>query len=512
MAIPSPNIDVDPIREALKALAGVLDKNLSPLKKITTVIEAIGKITITSTQKIAEFTSKINSAGVALLRFPINVLDSAISSMQIGIARFVALADPAAFNLFKLAVDDLYASIGRALVPVMHAATAVVRSVANAIIGLNGDGKKVLAFIAGGTVALVTFGVAMGGVIAITGVSTAGVLAFAAAMAVVEAVATGGIGPILSAIGYSLGAIGVAGASLGSVLAAVAGGVVGLFAAFGDFGPILKDASALLSGFMEALGAELKNLMPLAQPLITFLGQFAGFFGRMIIFSAKLVSALEPVLTLIGNLTNGILSQLMPIIDLLAEGAIVTLVAAIAGVAAAAALAAAPFIALGLAIKGILDFLGIKIPQIAIPKGKPGESTGAAVRSTSTGDVSDVLRKARESAFSIGGSKGPQDRTADNTENIANGVLGLQNYLEQLPQKVWEKFKDIPDHIAKKLKELLPNGKEAKEFIAKSQTNSGAFAGGIAGTVVGGPVGGAAGRLFGGIVSEGYDRARKLFD
>ena len=68
----------------------------------------------------------------------------AVSSVGNAVAGFVKLASPVHVQMFNLAVDDLVASIGKALVPVMEYGTKIVRLFADVVFQMSGPLSRIL--------------------------------------------------------------------------------------------------------------------------------------------------------------------------------------------------------------------------------------------------------------------------------------------------------------------------------------------------------------------------------
>src|SRR6185312_14682149 len=222
------------LQDGIGALKATAARTISPIFTLTSALKSfaiaavegvkilgemgkmIGEGVAKSTQNIKNLITNLAIGAVAL-----GVLEKSIGAVGSQIGKFVQLANPAVFQLFDRAIKDLYASIGRVLVPILEKATQVFRSIGTAIFSMTGDGNRAVQLFGVLSVGLV----ALGAIIAALGVkaviTAVGMTVFGAAMAVIEAIATGGIGPILSAIGASLGAIGTVGATLAGVAAAI---------------------------------------------------------------------------------------------------------------------------------------------------------------------------------------------------------------------------------------------------------------------------------------------------
>jgi hypothetical protein len=134
-------------------------------------------------------------------------------------------------------------------------------------------------------------------------------------------------------------------------------------------------------------------------------------------------------------------------------GAIVSLLALLAGVILTVTLALSPLIAVMIAIgyvvqkataalSGFLRSIGIGGRSAA------GGSVGVAVRPATIGSVEDYGRKAMQAAFSLGAGAGPEERTA--------------NVLDELYKYFKENF--ISD-LMKALKDVIPGAKTAERAV-----------------------------------------------
>lgn len=374
--------------------------------------------------------ANVAKLGVSLLRMPLDVIDTTISAIQINIARFVKLAAPGPFMLFERAVDDLYASIGHILVPVLNVATQFIRSLGSGLNGLNEDGQKAIQAIAAGTT---------------------GMLAFAAAATLVETVLTGGILP---------------------VIAAVVGGMGGLLVMSGDFKSIFDGIASAVGGVMNAVGKMLTSLMPVAQPFLDFIADIGKLLAGTIAEYANVFTSLAPEMGALTVAFNEVKNAVMIVITSMQGAQVAILSTSIRAIAQVAALAA-PYIAafaqaignlVTKVVKWISDLFGIQVPNLAAPEGELKDNTGAAARSVSTGDPADALRKARESAFQMGTGGSPASKTAENTSAIKTSMDQVQGKIDRIvtavenfPQTVKNFVSEVGREFAEAIKNRLPD-------------------------------------------------------
>jgi chemotaxis protein histidine kinase CheA len=97
-------------------------------------------------------------------------------------------------------------------------------------------------------------------------------------------------------------------------------------------------------------------------------------------------------------------------------------------------------------IRRLLTLVGIDLPDA--PEVKPKDNTNAAVRQTSTGGVDDVLRRAREQAFTLGGGgKSDAAKTASAAEAMNKKVGEIADQIRAIPDKIIAEMGRLPEHI-----------------------------------------------------------------
>jgi len=361
---------------------------------------------------VASYLGQMAQRGAAVLAAPMQALDSAVGAVTANVARFVALANPAAYQMFQRSVNDLYATIGQALAPVLAEATQIFRSIGSALSGLGPSGTKFIQAAMGGTAALI---------------------AFAAAMVVVETVATGGIAPLVELL-------------VGGLLAGLAGAVT----ATGTLSGMMESFSAVLGGTFEALGEVVGALAPAGAAFMRILGEagkiLAGFaqqvaglaagmadiFNGLIDVIQELFVAVRPIIEGVAAAALGILKIGIDILRLKLLEAAPYLVVFARGVGTVVS-------ALAAATKSMLAFIGVSLPDFTPRKSASKDNTGAAASHATTGGIDDVLRRARESAYAsgIGGAKVDP---LEETRSLSNGVIQkadeLIRSLQDLPEKL----------------------------------------------------------------------------
>lgn len=193
---------------------------------------------------------------------PIKALDSFIGSVESNIVRFVRFANPAKVQQWQIAVDDLWAVIGQALVPALDAARVVIRAVA--------DG------------AMASLSKVISGVTSVF--KTDAFLSFVKRIASTVSGVVASFGPLLAGVGRALQ----------PVFRVLEMNVAG----FGELLVMVADVLGELTPILEAVAnvwAEVvKALKPLASLAVQIFGGILTVFAKMASFW---VSILEPIAT-----------------------------------------------------------------------------------------------------------------------------------------------------------------------------------------------------------------------
>ncbi len=303
---------IPPLQGLTSALKGMATAAVSAGNAIGILLQGLAKLAAVS---IATSFAMM-AAGDQLLKLPLGVLEKSIASVGSEIGRVVQLAQPGVFKLFEMAIRDLYASIGIALIPVMEKATEIFRTIGGAIYGLTANGQKVIQVLAVSSVAFVSLGAVLAGVAALAVAGAVAITALSAAIAILEAVASGGaMIPVLAAIGASLTALGTAGGAAAGVMGAVSAVMLSITAVATDLTPILNQLAKTFMMFMDTLGAAFKTFSSsgILKEIATLLDGFA-----------KTVASLIAELTPAFGLFIKILGDLMPVV-----GAVVKAIAAV---------------------------------------------------------------------------------------------------------------------------------------------------------------------------------------
>jgi hypothetical protein len=365
-------------------------------------------------QRLKEFRTALRQAfDGTFLKAGTAAFQAGINAIQSTLVGFVAKANPAAAIRFNLALDDLQATIGRAMLPALDQFTRLLRGIGSAFNGLDGNGQKLIAGIAAGTVGLIAFG--------------------AAALAV-QTIMSGGLLPIFSA---------------------VAGAFGGFALVTADIGPALKEIGSIFSGVFNKLGAAVAgfvgsgamtaiavSLAEVAGVIADVAGGFlTGLIPAMNVF-AQLVQVFTPIMTSLAGAAGAMLNA---VVDMWANG-----------IVSGVEMAAPYLLAFGELVlqvaklsyegwKTLFSYIGVNLPEFGqtnTPKGTTPDNTGAAARRTSTGGVSDVLTRARESSYGAGIAK-PDDPAKKSATHLANIeeeakkiVDGVNAFLSEFPAKV----------------------------------------------------------------------------
>lgn len=431
------------LNQTAYAVTTAIDKVGGALKSVAQVAvslwnagsQAVGAVNRLASDMV-KFGAETAKAGTALLRLPLDILETAVSSIQMQVARFVKLANPAEFQRFQQAVDDLYASIGRVLTPVLQAATDLFRSLGGALFGLNESGQRAIRALAAGTAAM---------------------LIFAAAAVALQAIMSGGVLP---------------------VIAAVVGAMAGLIATSDAFRPALANIGKVVGGVLESFGAALEQLLPAAQPVMDLIGDIGRIVGATVAHYSGLFASLAPQIGALTAAFGTIREAFVQVIEAV-QGVYISVLSEGIKILADIVEAAAPYVAafakvLGELVSSIVrwaaSLLGFNIPALTAPQSNPANNVGAAARSTSTGSVDDVLRKARESAFSLGtGANSAASTTAANTtainqaiqqqqakiNEIVAGINNVVNDVKEFPGKVATAISNAADYVVEGISNAL---------------------------------------------------------
>lgn len=412
-----------PVMRGLAAAVGVAGESVKQFASGATLLGIAlvqgAQASIKFAGEVANFVRQVAQGGANLASGPMRALETGIGAIQSQVTRFVALIDPAAVFRFQFAVDSLYATIGQTLVPVLNQFAQVIRGIASAIAGTTEQGKMVIAALAAGTVGLIAFG---------------------AAVAVVQAAATGGLGPIIGALTGAVGGVLLATGKLTPLFDTLASSMSGFLDqiggaldvatdAFTGLMPLLADFSGEMAGFASYLIGAAQRLMPaimdlgavfvsLAKPALILYELYAGPLVEGFVLLGKVVSFVAPAVVLLGQVMGEMLEKV--------QGW----------------------------IRELLSLIGIDMGPA--PAGGPRGATATPatpVRPAAFSSASEDLRKAQASAYSLGSGAGlsPADRatiaTAAHTATMAERVGSLRDAINDLPNKILIEMKHAIDYF-----------------------------------------------------------------
>lgn len=556
------------LQDAFGAFKATIAGTLSPMFTLNSAFKSLGTAVSSTSRMAAEGARTIAGAFAEMGRYatqvaglisaPLLALEAGIAAVNVGVARFVKLASPGVFMRFQLAVDDLYASIGRALIPVLERATLVFRTIGSAIFSLDGTGQKVIQGIIAATIGLTVFGAVTVGLVTILSVGATALMAFATAVEIVKGVLSMGLLPVITAIIGGLG--GGALASLIPIFSGIGAAVAGFMAMTGDFKPLLDKLAVAFRDVMNAIGEALSSfsgsdiLTPVLSAIVEFVKVFAGLFAAAvkmvmpgIAAMASVLGNLAPVIFKVGAalaalafgpllavlspiisavwLTVKAFEVMRPALDTFAKvftsvfdqvislfmdlgSLFVDVVSEILGIESGISGLTSMFREFAITVAALVQSMGNLITRMInwirgfLGLGLPGsdnnqkrlmDSTGAAARSTSTGSVEDVLRRARESAFSLGtGAISADDKTANNTDQINKAIQAqmekIDAFVSNLPGVLKEFAVELVEKMADKFPGLRKVGEAASGAAqgARSAADSGALGiGGIIASQIG---------------------------
>lgn len=474
-------LKLEDVTKALKAVEAEEKRvALERQKAVTQALKAVEAEEKESTKRRSEEEKKraaiINAAfaaplrGAEILRSGFNVLGSTLGAVNAHVTNFVRLANPGAVLRFNLALADTQAVIGRALTPLLNQLTTVLRGVGNAIAGLDGGGQKLIASIVAGTIGLVAFG---------------------GAMLLVQTIATGGILPVITALvgafggaAFVMGSVGGVVEEIGAIFTGVfnkLGGVISQFTGSDAFGAMAVALAEVLGAIVDVGASIMAGLMP----------AFNSF--------AQLIQVFTPLITSAVGMFGTLLTT---VVDVWAKGMVSMYETVTPYVLAFGKLTMDVFKGIYQTVQSLLAYIGVNLPDFgtgSAPRGTPGNSTGAAVRSTSTQDVSSVLQKAREASFSagLGAKQDPASRTA-------TGVESLNTKAEQIKDEITKMIRDIPGAIGRAVGDAVNRVIASAPDVANTVMDAASTPTGRVALAAISPAAS--------LAMEGYRRAADLFD
>lgn len=323
-----------------------------------------------------------------------STLDALTASISSSVGRFVELYNPAAIIRFELAVKDLNAVLGRALMPLLERFTVVIRQIGNAIAGLSPGGTKMIAVLAAVGVGLATATAATGVFFATMSGAIIGLTVLAGALGTATAIATAGISLIAGAI---------AGLVTAAATGAAAFGFVGseMIALKTTFQEVTRLAGSAFESLSRGLDQILKSLKPLTDALSEYaLASFEQFTTSVIVLMDAFVLGIELMRPQI-QLATMLISNMTMVIRALTTA--------------------------------VRYFLGIETGF------RPGSAEGAAVRNVRFGSPEDAWREAVKASFSLGNAAKPDPATksANHLQNIEIYIRELRDFVINKALAIW---------------------------------------------------------------------------
>jgi phage-related protein len=404
-------------------------------------------------------------------------LQGLVNRISADVGSLVAKYQPAAVRRLTLAIDDLTASIGRALLPVLERFRVLVRGIGDSIASLTPSGRAMVAgLVAAGvgmaslTAATVAFSVAvntsLGGIPAVLGAVAGGAVGVAFAMkdlaevqAAVEKVARAGT-VVLNALGKAVSVVFDAVSPLIDTFAGLAAQAGGQLAQlFTALAPAMRQVAEVVAGLVTQLAAvgatnfqtmlglfqTLANaLTPLIQPLATVVGTVAQLGGVLTQVGGVLLnvflSALAPALTGLGavlqvlvtpiNLMSGLFASLASVVSSVVNPLFRTLGELLSG----------PFKALGAIWQAVFSPIVDGIQALTQEFGGLGQAFGEV--GALVGDISKEIGSLLAAAFKD--LKGLLPDVVNPLRMMADAVRWLTRQIRDFVRQVRE-FLGLPD-------------------------------------------------------------------
>lgn len=290
------NVALAQIAEGVKKLADGADRQRGAVQKAEAAGASFGAALGRLSNGLQQSQQLVGAAFNQITQFT--------GAIRGAVAGFVELYQPATVKAFTLAVNDLTASIGRALEPLLKRLTVVVRGVGDAVAALDGPARTMLTVLAAASVGMVVFA---GGVQAVN---------------VAIAAATGGVsvlvGALVGGLAGGLASLGVAGSAFDSLKQ-----VVGQFAAAAKAvldvvgGEFQKVVGAVLTPLAKALSAMGGATGPIVQMVQSLGGVLASVAGVVASFLPTLVSLGQAFMAINAGVLQVAVVALMPFVELL---------------------------------------------------------------------------------------------------------------------------------------------------------------------------------------------------
>lgn len=366
------------------------------------------------------------SAAASMATLAADTLGRLTGAISNQMGAFVKMYSPVAMIRFGLAVDDLNAAIGRAILPTFEKMTSLVRALGDGISSLSGPAKTLLA----GTLAAA---------VGIT-VMTAAVFALDAALNL----ATAGLPAIIAAVVGGLGGLAFAMKDM----AAVQGPLMKLWesgvrvfdavgAAAAKLFVFLAPAAETLFGVIGKAFEFLANAAGPAVEAMTPLFQLLGAVGQSI---GQLVAAVAPALMQLFKSVAAMAGATLPILGTLA-GAFTSILGGLTQVTGAILQAVSPLIhILATVLAPVLKVLALPFAILANVLAVVAAGVGKVLGffGTLLAPLASSLTKVVDAMTELWGTLGP----------LADKFLAdIGKALVALGESLWEAFKPVGEFI-----------------------------------------------------------------
>lgn len=347
--------------------------------------------------------------------------DVLLFSIEKEIVKYVKLYDPTAVNLFHMAVNDLMAVIGRALVPLLNQFTKGIRILADTMAGMGPEFDRLLR---------IFFGIAT-----VSATVVAAITAIAGALYILANIGTGGLVSVLVAVVGYLVAFGQAGEQAGRMMKSM---LAVWDALSGTFQRVIRAVlsvwdvvNSILSPVLEGMGQILATLVrifnnlwdtvaAIIQPLwnvVKAVGEFLGSVARLGLAIFNLILSIGEAITSVLKPLGGLAGSIIGVIGSVFESAIRWI---------------SKFVN---ALTDFINWIAEKVGRIGRLIGiekddtprKPGASAGMAIQQAQISSIEELLNRQRAAAYMVGNttedkSLGYQERTTRATEQIARNT------------------------------------------------------------------------------------------
>jgi len=342
-----------------------------------------------------------------------------IAAVQGQVASFVALANPAAFQKFKLAVDDLHGVIGRVLLPVLNNFTTVIQKIADYFHALSPAAKSM---IAGLTAAAVSFTVV-----------TVAVWAMNTAIGILTGGMSTAIGAIVSmAAGFIFAASGTD--SIRKGMDSILGPLSQVLNMFGQLaGRLAEELAPMIETVFTAVAVGLKVMLDILTPFQPIIITIGKLFASLATVAAQVLIALSPLLIAMNNAMIEPLLSLLPMLE------------AFASVTQRLAVYIAALTEM------FLEWLGMGKKEQEIPGRAP-----PAVRQSQIGDMGSFISRQYVNSFN-GGS--PEQKRENIMKGMAEDVKKARIEIE----KVVKGIEVVANILTSPAKTAYDVGKKAVE-------------------------------------------------